>query len=203
MIEFEVLDNFLPDTEFKQLQQLLLSPEFPWFSTEHVSLDPIDNNIKNKEAVETDGYAHLLYDRDEKLEAYTNSAMVNFNLHIERHLGITAQDIIRSRASVKHPKLGYTVENYNLPHVDYFTPHLSLIYYINDSDGATRVFNEKFTPVPSGNNLGISYDSFTVKTCVEPKANRLLVINGLQYHTASNPINSTRRVIININTEQK
>ena len=129
------------------------------------------NNIKNKEAVETDGYAHLFYDRDEKLEAYTNSAMVNFNLHIERHLGITAQDIIRSRASVKHPKLGYTVENYNLPHVDYFTPHLSLIYYINDSDGATRVFNEKFTPVPSGNNLGINepdylyYVLFSISIC--------------------------------------
>ena len=203
MIEFEVIDNFLPNDQFVKLSSYLLSQEFPWFYTEHVSLDPIDNNIKNKEAVETDGYAHLFYDRDLRLEAVTNVVMEDFNNQIQNRFGITYDDIIRSRASIKHPKIGYTEENYNLPHVDYFMPHLSLIYYLNDCDGDTRIFEEKFTPVPAGPNLGISYDTFTVKDRVSPKANRLLVINGLKYHTASNPIKSKRRVIININTEAK
>lgn len=64
MIEFEVIDNFLPNDQFTKLSSYLLSQDFPWFYTEHVSLDPIDNNIKNPEAIETDGYAHLFYDRD-------------------------------------------------------------------------------------------------------------------------------------------
>lgn len=203
MIEFEVIDNFMPTPQFSKLQDWVLSADFPWFYIEHVSLDPIDNNIKNKEAIETDGYAHLFFDRETNIEAFTYTKLDDFNIHLENKLGITKNDIIRSRASIKHPKIGYTTENYNLPHVDYFTPHLSLIYYVNDSDGDTRIFNEKFTPTPQGMNLGISYDTFTVKDTVEPKANRLLVINGLQYHTASNPIESKRRVIFNINTEVK
>ena len=203
MIEFEVIDNFLPDDQFMKLSGYLLSQDFPWFYAEHVSLDPIDNNIKNKEAVETDGYAHLFYDRDLGLESVTHKVMEDFNNQIQNKFGITYNDIIRSRASIKHPKIGYTEENYNLPHVDYFIPHLSLIYYLNDCDGDTRIFEEKFTPVPAGPNLGISYDTFTVKDRVSPKANRLLIINGLKYHTASNPIKSKRRVIININTEAR
>ena len=43
----------------------------------------------------------------------------------------------------------------------------------------------------------------TWPTTVDPKANRLLIINGLQYHTASNPINAKRRVIFNVNTVEK
>lgn len=203
MIEFEVIDNFMPPSQFSKLQEWILSADFPWFYIEHVSLDPIDNNIKNVEAVETDGYAHLFFDREWNTEALTYTRLDDFNNTLEDKLGITRNEIIRSRASIKHPKIGYTEENFNLPHVDYFFPHLSLIYYINDSDGDTRIFNEKFTPVSNGQNLGISFDTFTVKTTVKPKANRLLIINGLQYHTASNPINSKRRVIFNVNTETK
>jgi len=203
MIEFEVIDDFMPQQQFAKLQDWVLSSDFPWFYIEHVSLDPIDNNIKNPEAVETDGYAHLFFDREWNTESLTYTKLDDFNNQLENKLGITRDDIIRSRASIKHPKIGYTKENYNLPHVDYFVPHLSLIYYINDSDGPTRIFNEKFTPTPKGHNLGISYDTFTVKTTVDPKANRLLIINGLQYHTASNPVNAKRRVIFNVNTVEK
>ena len=203
MIEFEVIDNFLPLNQFERLQDSILSAEFPWFYIEHVSLDPIDDNIVDDYAVETDGYAHLFHEKERNLTAVTYRILDDFNNQLENRLGITREDILRSRASIKHPKIGYTKENYNLPHVDYFTPHLSLIYYVNDSDGATRIFNEKFTPTPKGSSLGISYDTFTVKDTVEPKANRLLIINGLQYHTASNPIEYKRRVILNINTVTK
>ena len=54
------------------------------------------------------------------------------------------------------------------------------------------MFNEKFTGFPEP-------DKFTVKDRITPKPNRLLVFDGLDYHTASNPINSDTRFIININ----
>jgi hypothetical protein len=83
-----------------------------------------------------------------------------------------------------------------MPHVDYFYPHESFIFYLNDSDGDTRVFNEWCTFTRT---MPLALDSFTTQTRVTPKANRLVWINGLQYHTASNPIESTKRVIINLN----
>jgi hypothetical protein len=73
-----------------------------------------------------------------------------------------------------------------------------MIYYLNDSDGDTRIFDQEFEATT--NNFGIGHhDTFTTKHQITPKANRLLWFNGFRYHTASNPINSNRRVILNIN----
>ena len=66
------------------------------------------------------------------------------------------------------------------------------LYYVNESDGDTWMFNEEFKQFPEP-------DVFTVKQRISPKPNRLIIFDGLCYHTASNPINSDSRVIININ----
>ena len=94
------------------------------------------------------------------------------------------------------PKVGFSKDNYNLPHVDYYFPHTTIIYYLNDSDGDTRMFQEFYS------DSGIERSDFIVKELVKPKANRLLIFDGLQYHTASNPFDFSRRVVININFEK-
>jgi hypothetical protein len=138
-----------------------------------------------------------MYDKDWKVTSFAHEYFDIFFDELERQLGFTRDHIIRSRASMKSPKIGFTTDNYNLPHVDYMVPHESLIFYINDTDGDTRIFNERYTP--TGKDTGIKFDTFTTQTRVTPKANRLVWIDGLQYHTASNPIECGRRVIININ----
>lgn len=197
-----VIDDFLPTEQFESLQSYVLSMQFPWFYCEHVSLPPEDGaGIVDKNAVETDGFNHIFYDKPWDVKSFTYKQLESFISQLEISLGLREEDIIRFRASMKSPKLGFSEGNYNLPHVDYFFPHESLIYYINDSDGPTYVFDQvhQYT----GKNLGIGFDSFTIKTKILPKANRLLWINGLQYHTASNPIQSKRRVIFNININKK
>ena len=116
---------------------------------------------------------------------------------LQENLGFTKDHFIRIRSSMKSPKLKFTSENYNLPHVDYFFPHETMIYYLNDSDGDTRIFDQEFTQ--TNNNWDEEPEKFTTKCRITPKANRLVWISGFRYHTASNPIESKRRVIININ----
>jgi hypothetical protein len=118
---------------------------------------------------------------------------------MEKELGFTQNHLIRVRMSIKFQKQGFTSNNYNIPHVDYCYPHETLILYLNDSDGDTRIFNEWSTYTGKGTAIGP--ESFTTQTRVTPKANRLIWFNGLQYHTASNPIEETKRAIININLE--
>jgi len=45
-------------------------------------------------------------------------------------------------------------------------------------------------------------EGFTVKQTVTPKANRLVMFDGMQYHTAGVPVNTERRVILNINIKE-
>ena len=195
----KIIDNFLPERNFADLQKIILSEKFPWFYIEHASLAPEDNNIKDPMSMETSGFYHSIYEREWDVKSFTYEYFYSFFKMLEDNFGIREQSIIRARLSMKTPKVGYTKDNYNLPHVDYYVPHDTLIFYLNNSDGNTRIFDQKYNM--TGSNTGFGYDTFTIRDQVAPVANRLLWIDGLQYHTASNPIESNRRVILNINLE--
>ena len=77
------------------------------------------------------------------------------------------------------------------PHVDYKDKmHYSSVYYLNDSDGPTVIFNEK-----------LGENSLTIKESIEPKPNRLLLFDGSYLHTGYSPSRHNSRVLINSNYE--
>lgn len=91
----------------------------------------------------------------------------------------------------------------NTPHVDwtkkFFQPnendmdikHFVLLCYINDSDGPTIIYNEKY-PVKNVKDLSI-------KEKINPKAGRAIFFEGDQYHSSSFPTNYNTRMVLNIN----
>lgn len=185
-----VIDNFLPDLQFKQLQELCLSNNFPWYWQSHVSLPPWCK-INDPNAIETFGWNHQIYDKETNFKGSYIEAFEDLLQTIKQSLNNNCT-FIRIRLSMKVYKKNFSANNYNLPHIDYNFPHKTIIYYLNDSDGPTWIFNEKFEGIEEPK-------FFTVKEKIQPKSNRILFIDGLQYHTASNPIDSDRRVIVNIN----
>ena len=195
-----IIDDFLEPADFEQLSKFVLGEKFPWFFIENVSIDPRDTElIKDPLALETSGFNHVTFDRDWNVESFTYQHLTPFFNKLQTTLGFTHQHLIRARLSMKFQKDNFTSDNYNMPHVDYFFPHESLIFYLNDTDGDTRIFDQWHTY--SETNRPEIPEVFTTQARVTPKANRLVWINGLQYHTASNPIQGNKRVIININLE--
>jgi len=87
---------------------------------------------------------------------------------------------------------------YNYPHVDPLPPkegledseHWIFIYYINDSDGDTVIFNE---------TAGSIIKKPTIRERYTPKGNTALFFKGDIYHAASNPIKTKARFNINYN----
>ena len=79
--------------------------------------------------------------------------------------------------------------NINFPHVDAEYPHDVLLYYINDSDGDTIIFNEKkgFCGTP------------TIKQTIKPKKGRLVMFNGHHLHAGELPRTNEKRLVLNIN----
>jgi hypothetical protein len=194
--KFHIIDNFLSDNAFKNLTELVLKDKLPWFFGEQTSINPNDNFMTiDPLAVETWGFYHSIYERQENKASFAYPYFEELFSRIEEVFGITRQQLIRARLSMKFQKEGFTVDNYNLPHVDYLYPHRSIVFYLNDSDGDTRLFDQWFNP-----NLG-DPTFFSVQNKITPKANRLFYFNGLQYHTASNPIKHHKRVIVNINID--
>jgi hypothetical protein len=76
-----------------------------------------------------------------------------------------------------------------MPHVDFTPPVKGLvtaIYYINDSDGDTVMFNQ----------LG---DKLLPIQTITPKRGRLVMFNGARYHSGNCPTNDKPRALLNIN----
>jgi hypothetical protein len=63
------------------------------------------------------------------------------------------------------------------------------IYYVNNTDGDTYIFNEK---VPK------QKDGVSVYETVTPKKGKMLVFNSNQFHASSSPINNNIRLVLNI-----
>lgn len=194
----QIFDNFLDQADFDHMSQILLSAKFPWFYGEYVSLDPSDAAaIKDPLARETSGFHHVAFDREWSVKSFSYDYMLPLFEKIHTVLGHTQQHMIRARLGLKLPQQDFTADNYNLPHVDYYYPHDTFLFYLHDSDGDTRIFDQWHTP-----NTADVIDlpsMFTTQHRVTPRANRLVLINGLQFHTASNPIANHKRVLININ----
>lgn len=203
MSNIKIIDNFLDPVEFEQISKYALGMKFPWFYVDTVSLPPNEGSlITDPMAVETAGLNHVMYDEQWDVRSFAYDAFVPFFRTMEQKLALKERDVIRARASLKWPKVGYTKDNYCLPHVDYYYPHETLIYYLNDSDGDTFIFNEHFVP-STGDTYGDIPRHYTIQERVKPTANRLIWIDGLHFHTASNPIDSDKRVILNINLRKR
>jgi len=91
----------------------------------------------------------------------------------------------------------------NPPHVDWTRKFIKLdkygsdakdfvlLCYINDSDGPTIIYNEKY-PVKDSKDLSI-------KEKINPKAGRAILFEGDRYHSSSFPIEHSKRMVLNIN----
>lgn len=184
------LNDVLSPEDFKNLSNLVMSTEFPWYWQSHVSL-PSWCVINDPNAIETFGWNHQVYNKETNFKGNFLEAFAPVLQQIKNYAGKRIE-FIRIRLSMKVYKQGFTINNYNLPHIDYNFPHKTAIFYLNNSDGPTWIFNERF-------NGQEEPTEFTINEKINPRENGMILLDGLQYHTASNPIKSDRRVILNIN----
>ena len=207
----QVIDNFFPEDKFKDLQELILGPAMPWYYIPNISV-PDWLKVEDPLAVETDALQCLMFDRPRNYISEEYGVLEEYFYNMMIKLGYPQENLLRVRAAMKWPKIGVGAETYNIPHIDSPAAHKTAILYLNDSDGDTRLFHQIQKPI---NCTPLSKDSteeektnyasnftrsgFTVEHSIPPKANRLLIFDGMQYHTAGHPVNSNRRVILNIN----
>ena len=91
--------------------------------------------------------------------------------------------VLRIRVRRTNPWPGHTLEHYNPPHIDLDTaePYWSLVYYADDSDGDTFIFDN---------------DDKIIER-VKPVKGNALLFPGKFYHSGNNPVNYDKRTIVN------
>jgi len=86
----------------------------------------------------------------------------------------------------------------NTVHINQEIPHLVMIYYVNDCDGDTILYDKSVEDIPKKNLIypsSTEYPSLNIKHRITPKRGRILFFDGRTYHAPSTPTTGMRCII--------
>jgi hypothetical protein len=174
----------------------LTGPEFAWtFNNYSVSQTPLTEHFHIEEPfkehiqfrhVFTDGYEI----KSEHFQ-YIKSLIVSFEINT----GLKVKKFSRIKANLLMPQKGPTTQQ---PHVDGMLKvdgvyecvgKKTLLYYVNDSDGDTVLYDKYFLGEP----LGLVKKHQTIS----PKKGRAVIFDSNQIHAGCCPTTSDSRIVVN------
>lgn len=181
---FYIIDDFIHKDYHSKILELLDGSYFPWYLQKKISYK---TNQESESSLREFGFGHIFADSQKMMN--TEEARFIEPLLIKIGQEVKSNKILRSRADMtmygkfKHDE-----------HVDFTTDHITTIYYVNESDGDTILYNEFYDKEMP--------DKLTIYKRISPRANRLIVFDGLRIHTGCSPESYKNRIIINSNYER-
>ena len=175
-------DNFLSDDEIKEVSKKFyaIPSLFSPFSTH-----PLDEKIPSVTDKYSNRFMYTSYDDQDKRSDELGTEILN-KFCIKNK--IEYKSILRIRRNIsflcndKRP---------SEPHIDDIRKHLVFLYYVNDSDGDTILYKNKYKKKKDNDMI--------VDTAISPKAGRAILFNGGIQHSFFYPNISEIRSTININ----
>ena len=103
------------------------------------------------------------------------------------------KEIYYNRIFLQLPLAPQFKKEHNGIHVDLplEIPHIACVYYVNDSDGDTIIYEQTIRDTP-GNSQGVNLKEHIRVT---PKKGRAVFFDGSRYHCSSQPTMSYRAII--------
>lgn len=187
-----LIENIIPKKYQDEIETVLNSKTFPWYYMEDIS----PGEWQSREYTESSAICHTLFNNEGIISDYF-PVIKPILYFLDDKTGIIPSRIlrIRIRRTVQTP--GHTSEKYNRPHIDLPEPmpFTTLVYYADETDGDTILFNEKYRPGFDPDKVDLT--KLTEHSRISPKKGSGLVFDGWQYHAGNNPVNYKKRTIIN------
>ena len=184
-----MIDNiFVVDDEISKEKQDLLenllinNNDFPWLFIKDVTSANSGSELKNY------GFTHIFKSEKGKVVSSAYNLFEEIAKEACSKINFEFTSIIKCRSFLQTPKDN---QGYNEPHVDFLHEHMVFLYYVNDTDGETYLFNDVYNGEKSFENLDLE-----IIKKVMPKKGRGLFFNGNRFHASSYP-SKTIRCIVN------
>lgn len=183
-----IYDNFLPDFYHRSILNALTATDFAWYFTEKAGGDgDIDSDAYYPQ--NQYGFNHLAFNFDGGGVTSAIYPLLQPMVEaIKDKTGHSVDNLLRIRIGLS-TNIGE--EGARFPHVDYEFPHKTLLYYVNDSDGDTVFYHQRF--------IDHEPKEFTVEMRNTPVANQAVLFDGLHYHSSGFPTKNSKRIAINVN----
>ena len=181
---------------FKKVKQLVLGVETPWYATmtDYHSAQP---NIYSH------SWTHFAI-MDGKSVSPLGDPLMIAALSALENSGQSVDQIIRIRLGLHSIGPQHFTGG---AHVDLPYPHMVGLLYLNDSDGDTQIYNEKYNSLDNADTYQyfqqVHKGQSTIMETSSPKENKLIWFNGLHYHASQSPTTVAKRVVMNINYTTK
>jgi len=191
-----IIKDLLPSQQQKHLLDIMTGFNFPWVLNKNiVSGDDWFINQKNNPP----GFNHFFYEKNAPTSQFFEMVYPIVLTLMSRN-DIPFNSLIRMRGNLTLANGAQDADKF-MPHIDSFYHHWVAIYYVNDSDGDTIIFNETNDDYNSGTKDidQIRYGTFTIKHRIKPEQGKLIAFPGKYYHTASFCKENDFRCLININ----
>lgn len=197
MSDVRVIDDIIPPNQQERLERLVLDNDsVAWtfvpsanFGTSRELADTRSRQqdtgmfLDMPNVVDSAQFIHSLYRHQELLPAFG-----------EVFMRLRMGQLLRAKINITLPDPRQGEDSHGYPHSDLaglgFKDYTTAIYYLNDSDGDTFIFNER---------VGEPVNALTVHTRVSPKRGRVVVFDGNRYHAGNNPRTPGPRALINLN----
>ena len=157
------------------------NPGIPWTYGYSIALP----ELPNKEDDWDFAFCHQLYIRNSST-GWIGDRSVEFLEKMCEDFDLKLKDIVRIRMGLI-TKTPHHVR-YD-PHTDLDYPHLTALYYLTTCNGPTVLYNKKY---PDNQNL----EDMLEIPCEE---NKLVVFDGLYYHTPVSQTDKKQRIVIAFN----
>jgi hypothetical protein len=175
-----VFDDIIDKPSQKQIQQILFNSA-EWTFCVDVT------NPNNKQ--QRPGFAHYFVKDKQEVSKYNQNMMMILN-NASSKINFKRKDVLQGRSFLQLP-LNLIDKSIDAPHVDADQPHLVVLYYVNDSDGETVIYENKF----EGYDKVPMFKDLKEKQRVTPKAGRVVLFDGYYWHTSCQPQYNTRCII--------
>lgn len=176
----QIIDDLIPRPFADKIEVALTDDDTPWNLAVTCGGYNEMANVNHSMVKDTHQLYHAIVS-DNMPKSMISSLVTCILYFLEDKTGITTKFAARVKANLLLPMFD-NADQYHPPHIDIANAeYLSMVYYVNDSDGPTRFFDN---------------DGNIIQT-VEPKKGRAVLFSSNIPHASSCPITSKHRIVIN------
>jgi len=178
------LNNFIPASYADEIEHTLSSSMFPWYWNEASIVYEYKGTVDTPFSRKDYQFTHRFYADNEAVSDYF-MLIKPLVLFFESATGIKVKRLVRAKANLTTRINVSDSEMLEAVHVDAYhcdTQHISMVYYVCDSDGDTVVMD----------------DNYNIVASKSPAKGTAFYFSSFDKHRPTPPVEYKRRIIINI-----
>jgi len=192
---YKIFDDLLTEEEKDKIESLMFKT--PWGYLPNITLGNNNPNNNIKKFLKVDEY-FLEKDRVGFSSDILSPLIFNefFSPLVSKScnaISYKVEKIFRGNSFLQLPL--QKTSSVGQIHVNRKENHLVLLYYVNDCDGDTVLFDKTFYDIPFEENYPETKYVFNELKRVTPKRGRILLFDGKIFHASSSPTNNHRCVV--------